>query len=56
MKYEIEYEICLDEDFANRIGYADVEAESEKQAVEKFKKLGIFKAVIIDIRECKNDI
>jgi len=52
MKYEIEYEICLDEDMPNQTGTVRIVAENEKEAAEKFKKLDIFKAVITEIGEC----
>ena len=53
MKFEIEYEISLDEDRPNDFGYVTIEAESKEKAIEEFKARKIHKAVITDILEEK---
>ena len=51
MQYTIEYEICLDEDYPNEIGFMTVCADNQKQAVEEFKKRRPFMAVMVGMWE-----
>lgn len=51
MKFIIEYEICLDEDYPNPANFTTIEADSKKEAIAKFYKMDITKAVAIDAYE-----
>lgn len=51
MKFNIQYEICLDEDFPNDVNWVTVDAETEEEAIKKFNDLHIFKAVILSIKK-----
>ena len=49
MKYLIEYDICIDDDFPNDVCFVEIEADSKEEAVEKFRAKNIFKSVVIGV-------
>lgn len=50
-KYIITWETDYCDNFPERSGETPIEAESEKEAIEKFKELKIPKANILDVSE-----
>lgn len=53
--FSIEWGTDFCEDFPDRFDFTEIEAETEEEAVQKFRDLKIYKSIIYRVQEVKGN-